>query len=160
MTNQACLDLAASVGIATPGAAPYALIPEPRPNLVSLMLLHPGLRSGIANWSEVASALVDRARRELTRSRDKLTRAALEAAVAQSGITPPGPAVSAPARLIIPVELSVAGGELRFFSTLSSFGSACDITLQELRIEALHPANPESDRAVRSRTWTSALPAS
>jgi transcriptional regulator with XRE-family HTH domain len=160
MVNQACLGLAAALGIAAPGATPYALFAEPRPNLVGLLLLHPGMRSGIANWSEVATALVDRARRELIRSRDKLTRAALEVAVAQSGMTRPPHDVSAPARLIIPLELSLDGSALRFFSTLTSFGSACDITLEELRIEALHPANPETDRAIRSRTWTSAQPPS
>jgi transcriptional regulator with XRE-family HTH domain len=160
MANQACLDLCAALGIAAPGATPYTLLAEPRPNLVALMLLHPGLRSRIANWSEVATALVDRARRELIRSRDKLTRAALEAAVARSGMTRPSHDASAPARLIVPLELALDGSALSFFTTITTFGTAYDITLEELRIEALHPANAETDGAMRSRTWTSAQPPS
>jgi transcriptional regulator with XRE-family HTH domain len=153
MANQACFRLAAALGISAQPALPYALIEKPRPNLVALMLLHPGPRSCITNWGEVAHAMVDRARRELIRSGDKVTRAALEAAVARSGMPRPAHDAQAPARLIVPLELAIEGTELRFFTTLTTFGTAYDITLDELRIEALHPADPRTDRAVRSRTW-------
>ena len=39
--------------------------------------------------------------------------------------------------------------ELRYFSTLTSLGTPHDITLQELRIEALFPADPATEEASR-----------
>ena len=43
--------------------------------------------------------------------------------------------------IAIPLRLSVEGAELSFFSTISTFGTAVDITLAELSIEAFYPAN-------------------
>lgn len=40
-----------------------------------------------------------------------------------------------------------------FFSTITTFGTAFDITLDELRSEALHPADAQTERAVRSGQW-------
>jgi transcriptional regulator with XRE-family HTH domain len=158
MANRACLTLAAALSVEAPGAEPYALFAEPRPNLVRLLLEHVGLRSCFANWNEVANAVVDRARRELIRSRDKTTRALLEAAVAQSGMTRIAHDASAAARLILPIELNIHGSVLRFFSTITTFGTAYDITLEELRVEALHPANAQTERAVRSGGGLGARP--
>lgn len=150
MVNEACFDLAAALGIDVPSATPYTLLPAPRPNLVALTLLHPGMRSSVVNWNEVANAVVDRARRELIRSRDKITLAMLEAGVAQSGMVRASHEPDRPPRLIVPLELELEGSKLRFFSTLTTFGTAYDITLEELRIEALHPADEGTDRAARS----------
>jgi len=57
--------------------------------------------------------------------------------------------MAAPA-LVIPVALRTPGGTLRFFTTLTTLGAPQDITLAELRIEAFHPADAETDRAVRA----------
>lgn len=154
MVNQACLAVASAFGIPISSIAAYALIDEPRPNLLSLLLLHPELRARIVNWNEVAMLAVDRARRELMRVRDKTRRALLEAAVTQSGLTRVG--TEAAPRLIVPCELRVGSGVLRFFSTVTTFGTAFDITLEELRIEALHPADAETERAVRGGGLTDA----
>jgi transcriptional regulator with XRE-family HTH domain len=43
--------------------------------------------------------------------------------------------------IIVPLRLRSAERELAFFSTISTFGSAVDITLDELMIEAFYPAN-------------------
>ena len=42
---------------------------------------------------------------------------------------------------MVPLRLRTAERELAFFSTISTFGSAVDITLDELMIEAFYPAN-------------------
>lgn len=151
MVNQACLAFAGALGLPIGAFQAYELIAEPRPNLMSLLLLHDGLRACIANWNEVAMLAVDRARRELMRVRDKTLRALLEAAVTQSGLTRTA-ADDAP-RLIVPVELLFGDKRLRFFSTITTFGTAFDITLDELRIEALHAADSETERVVRSSGW-------
>lgn len=127
------------------------MIDEPRPVLLALLLLHPGLRASIANWNEVATLAVDRARRELMRMQDKTLRAMLEAAVSRSGLMRSAAEIGP--RLIVPVELLVGGRVLRFFSTITTFGTAFDITLEELRIEALHPADAQTEQLVRAGTW-------
>jgi transcriptional regulator with XRE-family HTH domain len=152
MVNQACLAVAGALNIPVPGICAYELIAPPRPNMLSLLLLHPELRACIANWSEVAMVAVDRARRELMRMRDKSLRAMLEVAVTHSGLTRSA-ADGAPPRLIVPVELQLGEQSLRFFSTLTTFGTAFDITLEELRIESLHPADAQTEQAVRSGAW-------
>ena len=43
--------------------------------------------------------------------------------------------------IVVPLRLRTAERELAFFSTISTFGSAVDITLDELMIEAFYPAN-------------------
>jgi hypothetical protein len=47
------------------------------------------------------------------------------------------------ADIVLPLRLLDTDGEdeLAFFSTLSTFGTAADITLSELAIEAFYPAN-------------------
>ena len=151
MVNQACLAFAGALGLPIEAFKAYELLAEPRPNLMSLLLLHDGLRARIANWNEVAMLAVDRARRELMRVRDKTLRALLEAAVTQSGLT--RTAADDTPRLIVPVELLFGDQRLRFFSTITTFGTAFDITLDELRIEALHAADSETERVVRSSDW-------
>jgi hypothetical protein len=55
----------------------------------------------------------------------------------------PGRSDVDPADIVLPLRLLDSDGnsELAFFSTLSTFGTAADITLSELAIEAFYPAN-------------------
>ena len=43
--------------------------------------------------------------------------------------------------IVLPLRLSAGERELAFFSTVSTFGTAVEITLAELMIEAFYPAN-------------------
>ncbi len=52
--------------------------------------------------------------------------------------------------LVIPVEIALPGLRARLFCTISTLGTAQDITLQELRIETFHPADEESERQLRA----------
>jgi len=59
--------------------------------------------------------------------------------------------VDAAALLFVPLVLrDGAGGELRFFSTLATFGTAVDVTLAELAIESFFPADQRTEQALRS----------
>jgi hypothetical protein len=51
--------------------------------------------------------------------------------------------VQAP-EIVVPLRLRDGDGELAFFSTISTFGTAVDITLAELSIEAFYPANAQT----------------
>ena len=41
----------------------------------------------------------------------------------------------------MPLRLRIPGGELRFFSTVTTFGTPVDITVEELSIESFFPAD-------------------
>jgi len=43
------------------------------------------------------------------------------------------------------------GPELRLFSTIATFGTAVDVTVAELSIEAFFPADAATARALRER---------
>lgn len=47
-------------------------------------------------------------------------------------------------RVLVPLRLQHPTGELAFFSTVTTFGTAFDVTLAELAIEAFYPADPHT----------------
>ena len=59
---------------------------------------------------------------------------------------PPAPD-EAPLLPIVPVRFARDGHAFAFFSTVTTLGTAQDITLQELRIECFHPADEATRRA-------------
>jgi transcriptional regulator with XRE-family HTH domain len=113
-------------------------------------VFHPdGMRRWIVNWPEVGSHLLDRAERELSqRSADPRGLQLLEELRAFDAL----PAASAraphvkPGDLLLPVHIRRDGIDLRLFSTIMTLGTPHDVTLQELRIETLFPADDDSER--------------
>ncbi|MCC7271021.1 MAG: helix-turn-helix transcriptional regulator [Alphaproteobacteria bacterium] len=134
-----------------PPVVPLVLLPAPRPNLLRLLAHPQGYRNALGNWEEVARAILGRVRREIARDGDPARRALLTEALAYPGV-PPLPELDAAgaAGLVVPVILAAPGATLRFLSTIATLGTAQDITLQELRIETLHPADAATDRAFRA----------
>ena len=57
--------------------------------------------------------------------------------------------------IAVPLRIDADGTELSFFSTISTFGTAVDITLAELSIEAFFPADERTGDYVRSATMPS-----
>ena len=53
-------------------------------------------------------------------------------------------------QLVLPVHVKKGDFEVRTFSTLTTIGSPLDITVSELMIELLFPADEESDRVFRA----------
>jgi transcriptional regulator with XRE-family HTH domain len=51
--------------------------------------------------------------------------------------------------LLIPWRLDLGGGELSFFTTLTTFGTPQDITLSELAVELFYPADDDTAAALR-----------
>jgi MmyB-like transcription regulator ligand binding domain len=51
--------------------------------------------------------------------------------------------------LLIPVRLDVDGVELSLFTTMTTFGTPQDITLDEVAVELFFPADDESDELLR-----------
>ena len=56
------------------------------------------------------------------------------------------------AGLFVPMVIRTPQGELSFFNTVTTFGTALDITISELMIESLYPADAATASIVRA-TW-------
>jgi transcriptional regulator with XRE-family HTH domain len=122
----------------------------PGPANVLRMMLHPdGVRQYVTNWPEVAEALVRRVRREAVGGvTDEHARRMLAEVLAYPDVPQP-PAVpdEAPMLPIVPVRFARDGHAFSYFSTVTTLGTAQDVTVQELRIECFHPADDPTRRA-------------
>jgi transcriptional regulator with XRE-family HTH domain len=120
------------------GVAPSLLTP---PVSVPRVLLHPqGLAPRIVNLDEWAWHVIDRLDAEAERNpHDQLHRLVAELAE----LVPDRPRHPVPDYLgfAVPLRLRVDGGELRLITTLTRFGTAVDVTVAELRLEAFLPAD-------------------
>ena len=103
--------------------------------------LHPeGLAPRIANLGQWKAHLLRRLAREATVTGDPALRTLyeeLEAYPAPPEAGDPGVAGD----VVVPLRLRIPGGELRFFSTVTTFGTPVDITVEELSIESFFPAD-------------------
>jgi transcriptional regulator with XRE-family HTH domain len=113
--------------------------------------LHPdGLGSRIANLAEWAEHIIGGLRRQIAVTGDDELRALedeLTGYVAEQGAPVPPPAESAGA-IAIPLRLRTPEGELAFITTIATFGTALDVTLAELAIEAFLPADAATANAL------------
>jgi len=113
-----------------------------------------GLRPFIENWEEVAGHLIERVHREAAATPpDAATAKLLEDLLRYPGVpdrwrTPPLDRVPAPLLTLV-----YRKGELRLsvFSTITTFGTPQDVTLQELRIECFFPADEATRTAMAKR---------
>jgi transcriptional regulator with XRE-family HTH domain len=122
-------------------------------NLLTLTLHPDALRPHIVNWDAVAAALVGRLQRGvmLAGSDVELARL-LERTLALPDLPEaclvPDP--SQPLTPFLPMQIKVGDVEMRLFSTLTTIGTPQDVTLQELHIESLMPADEASDEVLRA----------
>jgi transcriptional regulator with XRE-family HTH domain len=150
MVNEAYLRaLALLFGAPCPLAA-YDVLPEPRINVLRVLFDPDGLRPHVVNWDEVARDVLARVGREAALDGDGETRALLADLVRASGMPAANELVPDPQALVIPLELRMGGQRVRFITTIATLGAPQDITLAELRIEAFHPADADSEATVRA----------
>ncbi len=120
-------------------------------NALRLMLHPQGLRDVVANWETVAGVLVRRLRREADERPDDDALAALLTEMRDlSGGVGPGDPTAAADELLAPIVLRTGSGPQRFFTTIATIGGAHDVTLEELRIETLLPADEDAEAFLRS----------
>jgi hypothetical protein len=114
----------------------------------------------IVNFAEWSAHLLGRLARQIAVTGDaELERLYAELA-GYPGVSAhePAPDGPSPEEILLPLRLRDAGTELSLFSTMTVFGTALDVTLAELSIEAFYPA----DAATGARLFDefSAVPAS
>jgi transcriptional regulator with XRE-family HTH domain len=141
---------AANTGIAllTAEVAPHLM--EPPVNALRVTLHPDGMAPRIANLAEWRAHLLDRLRRQVAVTSDER----LAALYAELSDYPGGEATLAAHEpgIAVPLRMTVHGTELSFFSTVSTFGTAVDITLAELAIEAFFPADETTSAYLRNAT--------
>jgi len=113
-------------------------------NVMRLTFSPHGMQPLIGNWPEAAGMLLSRMQREVAADPGNQVLAQLfDELSALPGIpqrwqeqfllTPPEP--------ILPLKLQLSGATLRIFSMISTFGTALDVTADELRVETFFPAD-------------------
>lgn len=115
--------------------------------------LHPrGLAPRIINLGEVRAYFVERLQRQVAITGDEDLAALLEEV---AGYPAPehehDPDSEAAAReILMPVRVRAPDGELSFFGTVATFGTAVEVTTSELSIELLFPADAATAEALRN----------
>jgi len=138
----------APLGLLTAGAAAH-LLEEPV-NVLRLALHPEGLAPRIANLSEWRAHLLDRLARQAAMSADPALAALHEELGAYPGGDPGQTHDLTAGDIATPLRLRADGGELAFLSTITTFGTAADVTLAELSIEAFFPADEHTAAALRA----------
>lgn len=138
--NDAALDLL------TDGVA-AALLAAPT-NALRISLHPDGIAPRIVNLAEWARHIIERLDRQIAVSADSDLQALAEELRTYPGVMPSQPSDDLASRLFVPLVLHHKGRELRFFSTIATFGTALDITVAELSIESFFPADAVTADAV------------
>jgi transcriptional regulator with XRE-family HTH domain len=130
-----------ALAILTEGVAPALF--EPPANGLRITLHPEGMAPRILNFAEWSSHMIRRLRRRAAITADPELERLYDEVKDYPRVVLDSPAgESEAAAIVLPLRLSHDAGELAFLSTISTFGSAHDITLAELSIEAFYPADP------------------
>jgi transcriptional regulator with XRE-family HTH domain len=111
------------------------------------------LRRVVANWEEVAGDLIRHLHDALAAIPfDTKTRALLDDVLRYPGVPSQwrGRELTAPPPPILTVEFRKDNQVLRFFSTITIFGTSRDVTIDELRIECTFPADDSTAERCRA----------
>jgi transcriptional regulator with XRE-family HTH domain len=136
------------VAMLTAGVAAHLM--EPPVNVLRLSLHPDGLASRILNLGEWRAHLLDRLARQAVVSGDPALFALHEELAALPGAEPGHGVDLETSEIAVPLRLGVEGEELAFISTATSFGTAIEVTVSELAIESLFPADDVTARFLRA----------
>lgn len=116
-------------------------------NAVRILTDNPNAPDAIANLPDVLSEMSARIRLEAMQAAgDAVLQghlAALESACARHPVK--GASLRSP---IVPLILNAPGGRLSFLSTIAHFGTSEDVTIRDLRLELLFPADDATRQAL------------
>jgi transcriptional regulator with XRE-family HTH domain len=138
------------VGLLTADVAPELL--EPPANALRITLHPRGMAPRILNLGEWSRHLLSRLRRQVEITGDEAVQALHDELAGYPGVVAEeASGAEDPAReIVLPLRLRHGEGELTFFSTVTTFGTALDITLAELSIEAFYPGDGETAAVLAS----------
>ena len=132
------------------GGDVWTRIGGPSRNLMRLFFHPNGIKPYVANWTTIAPLLWHRARREAeTIAGEEMKVVLTELAQYQDADTL-WAAADAPLVPVLPLEIEKDGVHVSLFSVIATFGTAQDVTADELRIESFFPADDATDRLFRA----------
>jgi transcriptional regulator with XRE-family HTH domain len=132
-----------SVPVLTAGAATELL--EPPVNVLRLSLHPDGMAPRIVNLAQWRTHVLHRLSREAALTAD----AGLADLHRELAAMPGGRDESLPDGIAVPLRVRHEDGELAFLSTVTTFGTAVDITAAELSVEAFLPADEHTARTLQ-----------
>jgi hypothetical protein len=121
-------------------------------NLLRRMFHPDALRPFVANWEEVAEALIGRVFREsLGGVQDEGTKSLLAEILGYPGVPQKWRDLdpSVPLLPVVPVRFRKGDRRFDFFSTVTTLGTPQDVTVQEIRLECFFPADDETEQMAR-----------
>jgi len=138
------VDANAAVAALLDGVDPVLL--EPPVNVLRLSLHPGGLAPRIGNLGQWRGHLLEQLHQRIERTADpRLVELAEELAGYPGGPAEPVGATD----VVLPLRLSSPTGELSFFSIAAHVGTAVDVTVEELVLEAFYPADSATAEALR-----------
>jgi len=132
------------------GEALWARVGGKERNLMRLFFHPEGIRPFVSNWRTVAPVLWHRAQREAEAlGGEDMKATLLELARFQDPDTLRA-GESGPLVPVLPLEIEKDGVRISLFTVIATFGTAQDVTADELRIESLFPADAATEALFRA----------
>jgi len=128
----------------------WSRVGGPSRNLMRLFFHPNGIKPFVANWNAIAPLLWHRARREaeaLAGEEMKLVLAELSQYQNAETLWAAEDAALVP---VLPLEIEKDGLKISLFTVIATFGTAQDVTADELRIESLFPADVTTEHLFRA----------
>lgn len=132
------------------GSDVWASIGGAERNLMRLFFHPEGIRSFITNWKSIAPLLWHRAQREAESLGGQEMKEVLAELAPHQDADLLWLADDAALVPVLPFEIEKDGVRASLFTVIATFGTAQDVTADELRIESMFPADEETERLFRS----------
>jgi transcriptional regulator with XRE-family HTH domain len=121
-----------------------------RPMNVVRMLLHPcGLAPRIVNFAAWRAHLLTQLRRQVSLTADPTLESLLREAMSFPGRGIEEPTGSSSEGVMVPLEITTELGRLSLLNATTVFGAPVDVTLEEIALEMLYPADAFTAKAVK-----------
>lgn len=145
LTNRSAMAL-------TIGVDPALLGP---PMNVYRLCLHPdGLAARTNNFTDWAAYLLQQLRRSITLTGDAALQSILDEVLTYPNVARIAPLAEIAAwdepPLLVPFRFETPLGEVSLFTTITTFGTPLDVTIDEIAVELFFPADDASDALLRS----------
>ena len=131
------------------GADVWTRVGGAQRNLMRLFFHPDGIRPFVTNWTAVAPLLWHRAQREAEALAGREMREVLAELSQYQDADTLWAAEDAALVPVLPLEIAKDGARISLFTVIATFGTAQDVTADELRIESLFPADEATERLFR-----------
>ncbi len=132
------------------GADLWARVGGTQRNLMRLFFHPEGIRQFVVNWKTVAPVLWHRAQREAEALGGEEMKATLLELSQHQDADTLWAAEDAPLVPVLPLQIEKDGVHISLFTVIATFGTAQDVTADELRIESLFPADVATEALFRA----------